>query len=203
MKEIKKSQEKYHMIRGFTVFELLVTIGVFALLSALAIANFKSVDNSLILRNVASQVAMVTRKAQIYGISVKGVNAGGTVFPSYGVNFNTTTALDRTRFTLFADLDPDGAGPGLSNDVFDGACPGSECVQRYTLAKGYTIQGLEGPFGASRDQLNITFTRPNPDTVIKEGAAGSGYQNGKIIIQSKSGDTKTIVVWKTGQISVE
>lgn len=208
MKKTRARTGRHRAVRGFTVFELLVTIGVFALLSVAAIANFRAVDNSLILRNVANQVALVIRKAQIYGISVAGIQAGGnTIFPSYGINFDTSR---NTSFMLFADLDPDGTGPIQPDDVFNGVlvCPGNvlllqECRQKYNLANGYTIADLCGGVTCSLDRLNITFTRPNPDTVIKENAGPGGYPNGRVIIQSKSGDRRTIRIWKTGQISIE
>ena len=203
---IPKIQIKEISTRGFTLAELLVTMSVFTLLSVVVLVNFRKVDNSLVLQNVAHQVALVIRKAQISGISVAGFGSGASeIFPSYGVNFNTASP---TTFTLFADRN--------GNNVFDGTCPGVTCerVQGYTLLKGYTIKSLLGNLktsspGVAVNPLNITFTRPNPDACFKRTAvgllcpSGSLYSDADIIIQSISGATKTITIWRTGQISIQ
>lgn len=205
MSEIRTHQRK----GGFTLIELLVVISVFVLLSTLTVANFRTVDNSLILRNVASQAALVVRKAQIYGVSVTGIQKDATtaIFPSYGINFNMSSP---GVFTLFADINP-------RNNFFNNTgCPPpalgvDECIQRYIIANGYQIKELRGNRKTSSPgtvlaRLDITFTRPNPDTVIR-GFTGAGWQSfsdGEVVIESiKSGNTKTVVIWKTGQISVE
>lgn len=207
-----KNKKRRNTRGGFTLIELVVTISIFVLLSTVALVNFRQVDNSLVLQNVAHQVALVVRKAQISGISVQGINSGGsTIFPSYGVNFDKSSSGSppkNTGFILFADL-PTGFGNGVFNGV---VCPGAivlgdECVQRYTLAQDYTIKELRGdkkttPPGTSLTRLDISFTRPNPDALII-GNSTTQYSDGEIVIQSRLGKTKTIVIWKTGQISIE
>lgn len=204
-----KKNKKYRTIRarGFTLIELLVTMSVFTMLSTVVIVNYRNVDNSLILRNVVQQVALVVRKAQIEGVSVRGIDRGlGEVFPSYGVSFDTSAAgipPPNTGFVLYADF-PAQSG----NNIFDGVCPASlECVQRYSLAKGYTIKELWGNRksgfpGTSLSRLDVAFMRPNPDAFII-GNASTAFSDAEIVVQSKAGSTKTIVIWKTGQISIE
>lgn len=205
---ITKNKKDRNIRRGFTIMELLVTLSVFALLTTVVLVNFRQVDNSLLLQNVAQQVALVVRKAQISGISVQGINSGGsTVFPSYGVNFDTSL---NTVFRLFADL-PSGSGNGILNGV---ACPGAivlgdECVQRYVMWRGYTIKHLCGNqktggilATCSLSRLDISFKRPNPDAIIV-GDSTTTFSDGEIILQSRLGKTKTIIIWKTGQISIE
>lgn len=186
------------LLRGFTLIELMVTVGVFILLTTAAIINFRTIDSALVLRNVAQQVALVVRKAQISGISVQGIGSGAaTVFPSYGINFDTSR---NNSFVLFADT-------GIKNKLLDSACPSAECIQRYVLANGYTIKSLYGNQktsapGTSLNRLDISFTRPNPDALIV-GNSVLGFSDAEVVIQSKSGVTKTIVIWKTGQISIQ
>ncbi len=183
---------------GFTLIELVVSIGIFTLLSTVALVNFRTVDNSLILQNVAHQIALVARKAQISGVSVQGLGSGAAeVFPSYGINFDTSR---NTSFVLFADI-------GVADKLLDSACPSAECVQRYVLASGYAIKELWGNKktsapGTSLNRLDISFTRPNPDALIV-GNSTLGFSDAEIVIQSRAGTTKTIVVWRTGQISIE
>lgn len=190
---------------GFTLVELVVTVSIFVLLSTVALVNFRQVDNSLILQNVVHQVALVARKAQISGISVQGIDSGGTtLFPSYGINFDTSR---KTSFVLFSDTT-------VINKLFDGTCPKvlstDECVQRYTLAQGYTIKQLcgnqktgGGLATCALVRLDISFTRPNPDALIIGDAGVGPFSDAEIVIQSRTGATKKIVVWTTGQISIE
>ncbi len=200
----RKNVKERNNDEGFTLFELLVTMSVFLLLSTVVVANFRSVDNTLVLRNVANQAAVVIRKAQIQGISVKGFVTGtGEVFPSYGVNFAMS---DNTTFALFADIPP-----LLGNGIFDGTCPSSaECVQRYTLARGYTIKQLcgnqktGGPLATcALAFLDVTFTRPDPEALLLGNPGDIVFSDAEIVLQSRNGTTKTIVIWETGQITVE
>lgn len=203
---LKTQNKKYpRAIAGFTLVELVVTISIFVLLSVVALVNFRQVDNSLVLQNVAHQVALVARKAQISGISVQGISAGAvTLFPSYGINFDTSR---NTSFVLFSDTT-------VINKLFDGVCPKAlptdECAQRYTLAQGYTIKQLCGnqkTGGAlatcALTRLDVSFTRPNPDALIIGNGGTGPFSDAEVVIQSKAGATKTIVVWTTGQISIE
>lgn len=210
---ITKNKTYKNTNSGFTLTELMITITVFVLLSAAVIVNFRHVDNSLVLQNVAHQVAVIIRKAQISGISNKGLVTGGLeIFPSYGVHFDTTGPAPHNTFTLFADL----PSPFVTDGVCSGTCPllpppppGKEGIQRYTLAPGYTIKDLcgnsetTGAPGCNQNRLNITFVRPNPDAVLKRNAGDTPYSNAKVIIQSRTGVTKSIIIWKTGQISIE
>jgi prepilin-type N-terminal cleavage/methylation domain-containing protein len=203
----KKNKKYGNGKRGFTLTELIVTVSIVTLLTTVAVANFRQVDNSLVLQNVAHQVALVARKAQISGISVQGIESGGVaLFPSYGINFDMSK---NTSFILFSDTT-------ATNKLFDGVCPKvlptDECVGPYTLANGYTIKELCGNLktGGSfatcaLSRLDISFTRPNPDALMigNISTPPTGFSDGEIVIQSKTGKTKTIVIWKTGQISIQ
>jgi prepilin-type N-terminal cleavage/methylation domain-containing protein len=196
MRNFKKDNLSF----GFTLIELMVTIGVFVLLSTVVLVNYRSVDNSLVLQNTAHQMGLIIRKAQVSGLSVVGAGSGTIPdFPTYGANFNLATP---TMFIFFADFD--------GNGVFSGTCPGVTCelVQRYNLPKNYTIKNLLGNNksaspGSTPHSLNITFTRPLPDATMKETASSPVFADSEIVVQSLAGATRTIVIWKTGQLSVE
>lgn len=223
MSSITHNRKKRTPDAGFTLIELVVTITVFTLLSTLALANFRATDNSLVLQNVAHQVGITIRKAQISGIATQEFNSNFS--KGYGVHFQMTTPKN---FWLFADWNdnkvfgcltpcpPPPSPPPPPPVLGSNGCVTSfsECLQRYTMAKGYTIQALYGNGkssspGTSLSRLDVTFIRPNPDALIM-GTIGSPFtgtmsqfSDAEVVLKSASGDTKTVVVWKTGQISVE
>ncbi len=111
-------------------------------------------------------------------------------------------------------------GPSLDN----------ECVQKFLITGRNKIKFLclnfkqggvgqllssqvANPVGACKNtnnqllQLDVVFVRPNLDakfTAIGPSGPITGLSNVGIVLESPNGDYyKTIVVWKTGQISVE
>lgn len=219
---------------GFTMMELLVTISIFALVSGVMLAKYPTFSSRIVLENTAHQVALSVREAQTYGLSVKGLASISGVFPTYGVHFRVSGSLgedpaSQKNFVLFADLLPNISTPTGNNKIYDGvsdcSVTGGECVEQFTIGnansivllcgnlkdKNATIENWQTVPGAdcSLSSLDISFTRPNPDSYIignstivgQEGPAV--FSDAAIIVRSPRGETKTIIVWPTGQISTE
>lgn len=188
-KRIKKGESR---IKGFTLIELLVTIFVVVIVSSLVLANFGAFSSRASLGNLAFEVALSIREAQVYGISVREFTPD--VFPSYGVVFNTSSD---DEFILYADLNDNGAhnGPGEDLEVF-------------TFRGGTVIDSICGSSTSGGDcnninSLNIIFTRPNPEANIRGIPAcvlACAYV--KITLKSPRGETRDVWVWSSGQISV-
>uniref|UniRef100_UPI002B1DDAC5 pilus assembly FimT family protein n=1 Tax=Pseudomonas glycinae TaxID=1785145 RepID=UPI002B1DDAC5 len=53
--------------RGFTLVELLVTVGVFAVVSGLTLANYPKFNSQTAITGLAQQIAIAIREAQVYG----------------------------------------------------------------------------------------------------------------------------------------
>src|SRR5512133_2633560 len=85
---------KLNHVRGFSLIEMIVVIGIIALLSTVTLSNYKDVSSRISLENLAQQIALTVRQAQVYGISV--VRGTGSVYPSYGVHF-----AGQNSFVLF------------------------------------------------------------------------------------------------------
>ena len=156
-------------------------------------------DSSTILRSLAYSVALSVRQAQVYGTSVRentpGSFAAGTAASSYGICWSSG---NKTGFTLFADANN------------NGACDSGETVQSITLNNGYLIT----QFCATRNtsltrcstdtltSLAILFKRPNPDAIISTNISGESYASAKIQITGPGGDTRSVTISATGQITV-
>jgi prepilin-type N-terminal cleavage/methylation domain-containing protein len=187
---------------GFTLVELVVSIAIFAIMTALVVAKYGNFNNSLLLTNLAYDVAGTIRTAQTYGLSVRSTDTG-VLPPAYGVFFNYLTSgasglcksVDSARFYLFADTGTEDYECGTGDSV----------INEYLLKNGTKISGLcigssSSACNTTPNYLSISFKRPNPDALIMTGAADYGYA--RITLQSASGDTRMVSVYKNGQISV-
>lgn len=218
---------------GFTMIELLVTVAIFTMMTSVLLANYPKFSSRILLENTAHSIGLSVRQAQTYGLNVRGVRVGATdIFPTYGIHFspegvNAIDPSDRKRFLLFADILPNPSTPTLNNRVYDAvsdcSIPGGECRELFSIqnaeqiyllcgnlkSTGATIENWESVPGAdcTLTALDIAYTRPDPDASIKGTSAFTGpettFTDGEIVVRSPRGEYKTVVVWSTGQISVE
>jgi prepilin-type N-terminal cleavage/methylation domain-containing protein len=191
--------------RGFTLLELLVTIGIFILMTSLLLANQRRFSNTLELSNLAYDVSLTIRQAQTYGFGVKVVGAAN--FDNYyGVHFDRATP---TKFIVFS--------AGIKTDKsIDPYVANAATDKTYTLKSGYTITGFCSiPTGQTTcdsvnttiSKIDVAYQRPNPDAIIKfYNAAGQSVTSDashiRITLQAPSGKQKYIDVYKSGQIAV-
>lgn len=183
------------MVRAFSLIELMVVTAIFVILSAVVLANNTRFGNLIVLQNLAHDMALSIREAQIYGIAVR--RFGTSQFDlGYGMHFSRGSSYE-----LFADTN--------RNGIWD---PG-ETVKTTTIAGGFRVDDLCAPEGTcGRDRLDLLFLRPEPDACIStDGAVTlnaqreciSATQRASIVVSSARDDRATIVVEASGQISVQ
>src|SRR3989344_919601 len=106
---------------GFTLIELIVVTGIIVVVSSLMFANNNRFGGVVFLENLAYDVALSMRKAQVYGIAVRRCDPNKTASCTtanqfalgYGIQFSKATP---TMYVLFAD-----AYPGVGNGIYDAA----------------------------------------------------------------------------------
>ena len=204
--------------RGFSVFELLVSIAIFTMLTTAFLINYNSLNKRIILDTLAHQLAQSVRETQVSAMSVRRLAAdAGLLYPGYGLHFDIANP---SQFIFFADsqnvnqhYDPIPTGKSCG-DI------GVECERVVLFPLGYKIQSLcgEAPSGDSITALcgsfdtatvfDIVFTRPNPDAELTGDLSSVApfpvpYSEVKIEIASPRQDTRVVDVWTTGQISVQ
>ncbi|NTV44545.1 MAG: prepilin-type N-terminal cleavage/methylation domain-containing protein [Candidatus Yonathbacteria bacterium] len=219
--------------QGFTLIELMVVVGIFAMMTGLVLANYPRFNTQIVLENTAHEVALELRQAQSFGMGVRESSAQSAMYPGYGVHVPSLTSGTVKDIFLFADIAQGGSTQGDKRYAGENSCvPGSgECVEKLTLNSHHVYAlcgnmkknlGLIPAFrktadivtaGAApycnKDSLDVVFTRPDPDAVslgyFASGQADSAapYSDTEIIIATSGGDVRTIVVWSTGQITVE
>jgi len=196
--------------RGFTLIELLVSMGIMIVITSVALVQHNQFNETLALTNLAYEVGLSVRQAQVFGISVREFEGSARVGAAenflYGVHFEYDPQ-NRTEYVLYADLNDD---EQFTNDT--------EIVETTSITRGNFIDQFCGiRAGAatcsqgvsalgSLQSLSIQFRRPNPDAVIV-GDTGSGpslYESALVVLRSQeSNATRCVRIRPTGQVSIE
>ncbi len=193
----KKSANK----AGFTLIEMLVVLSIFSFIAVSLFVKNSSFNSNVTLTNLAYEVALSIRQAQVYGLSVKNFDtgAGQSFAVGYGVNFDADNNVD---YIFYADSNEDG--------YYD---PPNELVETFSLRRGNILEkfcATESISGVDRcsdtgeiSKLDISFKRPNPDAIIRTDLLGYSYRRATIFLVSPEGKSRMIVVRDSGQISIE
>jgi prepilin-type N-terminal cleavage/methylation domain-containing protein len=194
---------------GFTLIELLVVVAIIVVISALILANTNKFGGETLLQNLAYDIALSLREAQVYGISVRADN--GVFTSGYGMHFTMATP---TTYNLFADLSQTGVYAPLYKGVTEDVSPSPYKIgQNFQISK-LCVTPSNGIEDCTPNKLDILFIRPEPDACISENSAvdvtsGNTYacistiQRARIVITSPRGDYMNIIVYANGQISVQ
>ena len=198
--------------RGFTLIELMVTMGIMVIIITIIAFSQGKYTSGASLKNVANEVGLSLRQAQIYGISVRELSAGSGEFSSgYGMVFSTVGG-NNNKYIFFADRG--------SNDLFyngDWSCATggtNECISIATIPNNNVINQLcviqsDNSENCSLGRIDVVYVRPKTDThftFFDTSLINVNYVNAKgakIKIQSPKGEIRVVTVYTTGQISVQ
>lgn len=184
--------------KGFTLVEMLISVGIFAAISAIILANYPEFRSRSSLDNLTAQIAIIFREAQVYGISVR--EEGNSDFNiGYGVHVDIE---DNTELIIFADKDKD----FLFDDDTDSV------LETFELKGGETIGELCAPSCVGdetqqpvlADSVTAVFIRPNPDAYFSvNDTYDAGLPSFSLKVLNRSGSYwRYVEVYTTGQISV-
>ena len=182
-----KAGKKEH---GFSLIEMLVVISIFSLLSTVVLANHSRFNGSVLLGNLAYDIAISVREAQVYGLSVRQFASQFQI--GYGVHFS-----DASSYIFFADIN--------RNGFYDD--PADSIIQSYSLGRGHSILRYCADTQCSDSEsneltyLDVVFYRPDPDASFATNR-GTTYAEAHVVVTSAAEETRTITVQTTGQISV-
>jgi prepilin-type N-terminal cleavage/methylation domain-containing protein len=186
-----------HKNKGFTLVEMIISVGIFTVMSAIILANYPEFRSRSALDNLTAQIATVYREAQIYGISVR--EEGEANFSTgYGVHIDRT--VSDTDLIIFSDADKD----FIFNEKFD------SIVETFSLGGGERITKLCIPSCLDPkvqnevDSLTTVFIRPNPDAYFSvRDTPDPSASSISIEVSNRSGSyLRNVEVFTTGQISV-
>ncbi|HEV7121367.1 MAG TPA: prepilin-type N-terminal cleavage/methylation domain-containing protein [Candidatus Paceibacterota bacterium] len=211
-----------HAARGFTLVEMLVTLAILAIITAVAITGQSTFNQSILLNDTSYTVALSAREAQSLGLSSRkfaGVQNGG-----YGVHFAN---LNPTKsYTVFADVQSAPLAepawcPAVAtttpesksgNCLYDGI---GETFQTYDLTRGFTLSdfcgrttsgGLQCASGGNLQSMDVLYLRPNTQAIITgitPGGAQVQFTCAQVSVKSPtSATTQTVRMSQLGEVSV-
>jgi hypothetical protein len=169
------------------------------LITTVVLVNQNRFGGNILVGNLAYDIALSIRQAQVFGLGVREFGVGTGQFDiGYGVHFDIS---DPTTFRIFADIN--------RNKVYDA---GDGTQELFTVGNGYRIiQLCATPASGSEicngggniTTLDIDFVRPDPDAYIRVNAKNNpAYRQARITVSSPNGITREVTVESTGQISI-
>ena len=203
--------------KGFTLIEILIVMGILAVISTGLFLSNRSFDNSFEFTNVVFDVALMFREAQVLGISSRESIADqgqdpGIFENGYTIYYNQMTmgsATEQAIVRLYNDSNPAPTGDGNwgAQDL---------TLQEYYLPLGITVaeycvtrsNGEElcrtSPTGSGPEAVNITFKRPlyAPEVKLRPPSFDD-FVAASITLQTDTGRTRKIVIHETGLVDVE
>ncbi len=175
-----------------------MTAAIIAFISAVLLARHNQFSGSILITNLAYEMALSVRQAQVYGLASRESPVGGGFTIGYGVHFESTNP---TYFIFFADLN--------GNHRYDG---GGELIERYDIRYGNQLSNLcatqsggtvECSSSGAINYIDISFLRPNPDAFMRTSNFAGTYRSLQLSVVSPQGVTRSVSVYSTGQISVQ
>ncbi|TSC61276.1 MAG: hypothetical protein G01um1014107_61 [Parcubacteria group bacterium Gr01-1014_107] len=201
---------------GFTLAELIMSVLIIGIILSAVAFGYRDFNDRLENTNMAFEIALFLREAQVSGTSVRQTPLGGSFTHAWGVH----TKIDGSnssnlRIILFADLDDDGTYDGNFT-----TCPSGECIsfldmrRQNIINKIYRLTTTGNPTcppDAAISGVSITFLRPKPDArLFFMNTAGQQMCGGEtdtlgvlICLQSPLLKRKAVEVLETGEISVK
>lgn len=202
------NNDKNKSKRGFTIVELLVSLAIFVVMTALLIAKYGNFNQSILLTNLAYDTALTIRNAQSYGLNVKSAPTNGSNYSSdfdspFGVHFDSSSGNNK-KVVFFVDKSKDfvydqATGEAyITYEIKNGNYISSICASAYTNGNSCDPKAF----------VDISFRRPNPSPYISSLLSSSGttvnsnFKYAKITLKSTSGETRNVIIIKSGQISI-
>jgi len=182
---------------AFTLLEMIVSISIITLITALFIANYRSANKRTDLIMTAQNLVADIHLAQNNTLGlVKYNNAvpGG----GWGIAFDT----EKNYYTMFADADAPGTSGYMGMDEATEANPNYGARITY-LPEGIEISGLTTAGGIENSAVNVTFLPPDPRTNIYRVAAVATSSSLEIRLREERNNSfKTVRVNFLGLVEV-
>lgn len=183
---------------GFTMVEIVVMLAIITAISGAVLVNFSGLNEGGALNRSARELALNIRRAQNSSLAVTEIAAGDppvkTISPAVGVELTR----NQSAYFLFADLD----SPTPRDYRYSGSY--EKIGQDEIFQRNVKISSLTAPGGGTYSKVNLVFNAPEASLVI---ADSSGLSIGNTLLITltapTTGQTKTITVRTSGQISIQ
>lgn len=177
--------------KGFTVIELVVSIAIISMVTAIFLVNYRTVNRRSDLTMISQKVVTDIRMAQNYslGLARYGEN-GSTNIPSggWGIYLDLQN-YGNNKYIIFADDNANGVYDSGEANINYGAA-------LIDLPENIIIQSL-----SVGSRANVTFLPPDPITTIKSELT-SHPQLDIVIKDLRTNNIKTIRINYLGLVEV-
>ncbi len=209
----KRIDSSKNFSRGFTVVELITTLGIVTVLLTIILFNQSKFIDGAALSNTADEMGISISQSQAYGIAAREHISGTSNFSvAYGLTASLLSSGSGSSYILFADLN--------DNQSYDNdwSCPTggpNECLEKKEISRGNYIYEICAIRTSGGDQcsnigrVDVTFKRPHTEAILTfYNTSGNQYvppnlMGARISIMSPSGGSRSVVVYTSGQVSIQ
>ncbi|MDB4984359.1 MAG: Pili subunit [Patescibacteria group bacterium] len=214
------------MHKGFTLIEFIVIISIFAIMAAVALFNFQGFRSNVAINNLAHDVALTIRQAQVFGWSAQSGIDSGSQLPidsngkllryADGVYFPYTAGAFDKQFILYTKVDTTAGNEAYVDnvDTINDTIKVAGAVHIVDIRRGsfadltldpthHIVSGIPaaGP-------VSIAFSRPRPEAIFSTNGTPPLGQYLAIYIASDSSNDPTyadhvVLISKFGEIEVQ
>ncbi len=198
----------YSLHRGFTLAELLISVGIIAAVSTVVLVNFSAFDSTVLLKGEAYEIALSLRESQVKSVGMVR-NSGGFDYP-YGMSFTAGSSLYQAFVYKSATGEP--KYELCSNG--DTNC--AELILENDMGRSMIIKEIcyvnNGGSCVNLNRLDISFRRPEFGGLfygLNNGGQSANLSNASLVritlgsSRTEAGtNTFVVEVSKLGQISV-
>lgn len=212
--------------KGFTLIEFIVIISIFAIMASIALLNFNGFRSNISLSNLANDIGLTIRQAQVFGWANQsdtqngglGVALDGTDplsgnpirFPD-GVYFNLANPKEITLYKKNTTATPPYFVDNVTDRVVDivrVSGPNSISGIYAATNKADLLIDSDGLGGSAiaLTEISVAFSRPKPEALFYVSGAplAVGDYVGVYIKADTDTDPKhVIIISRTGEIDVQ
>lgn len=203
---------KTNRSEGFTLVEMLVSLGIMvSIISVVAVGQTTYTQRAALLAQ-AENLSLSLTQARVYGTSVREALTGTQDFnAAFGVEISLLGNGAGKEYIFFVDRQ-------TKNNIYDGdhSCAGSdpECFEKIVLTQNVSLSSIclipvTGEENCAIGRVDLSFQRPYVEAILKffdsHGVAVSPPNaiGARINLRSLNGQTVSVLVYTTGQISVQ
>jgi len=188
--------------RGFSLIELLVSVGILTLINIMIFASYPEFSQRMALKRTSEEIALIVRQAQVYALGIKrSFSVLEDDYLDIGVHFDEN---DSKSLILFADENKD------ENYDVGGGCgeAGAECFQEFKIDTGDYVSELQVCDSTSCQSvksggLDIIYPRAMSMAKITANSGITNPSSANVTIKSPRGKERLIKIWVSGEISIK